>query len=52
MCTEAISGDHPKQKIDSILLKREAFWCAQLFTLQPHGLSKRQEYKSKRIPYN
>ena len=28
ICIEAVSGDHSKQKIGSILLKREAFWYA------------------------
>ena len=36
-----------KNKLDSILTNRESYWMAQLFTLQPHGLNKRKEYKSK-----
>ena len=39
--------------LDDRLLTREAFWCAQLFTLKPHGLNKRCEFNSKnRIRYN
>ena len=34
--------------IDRRLLNREAFWCSQLCTLQPYGLSgKRSEFNSK-----
>ena len=34
------------------LLNREIYWTAQLYTLQPHGLNKRQEIHSKkRISY-
>ena len=32
--------------MDKVLLTREAFWCAQLCTLQPYGLNKRSEFKS------
>ena len=39
--------------LDDRLLTREAFWCAQLCTLKPHGLNKRCEFNSKnRIRYN
>ena len=39
--------------LDDRLLTREAFWCAQLSTLKPHGLNKRCEFNSKnRIRYN
>ena len=51
ICIEAITcADH---NIDEVLTNREAYWTAQLFTLNPFGLNKRQEYKSKnRIQYN
>lgn len=50
-CIEAITCvDH---NIDQVLINREAYWTAQLFTLNPFGLNKRQERKSKnRIQYN
>ena len=36
-----------------MLLIREAYWAAQLGTLQPNGLNKRCEYRAKtRINYN
>ena len=39
--------------LDQLLLTREAYWTAQLFTLNPHGLNKRREFKSiHRINYN
>ena len=39
--------------LDDRLLTREAFWCAQLCTLRPHGLNKRCEFNSRnRIRYN
>ena len=38
---------------DKILLTREAFWSAQLYTLTPHELNKRQEFNaSKRIRFS
>ena len=39
--------------LDQLLLTREAYWMTQLFTLNPHGLNKRREFRSKnRINYN
>ena len=41
------------RSLESILLTREAFWSAQLYTLFPYGLNKRQEFYAKhRIRYN
>ena len=40
ICIGAVSGDQSKQKMYSTLLKRQAFWCAQLFTLQLTVLTK------------
>ena len=38
--------------LEQLLLTREAYWTAQLFTLNPHGLNKRRESRSKhRINY-
>ena len=38
--------------LERLLLIREAYWAAQLFTLNPHGLNKRREFRSKhRINY-
>ena len=39
--------------LERLLLTREAYWTAQLFTLNPHGLNKRREFRSKhRINYH
>ena len=39
--------------LEQLLLTREAYWTSQLFSLYPHGLNKRREFKSKnRICYN
>ena len=39
--------------IDKLLITKEAYWSAQLFSLAPFGLNKRQEFHSKnRINYN
>ena len=33
--------------LESLLLTRETYWTAQLCTLHPHGLNKREEFRSK-----
>ena len=39
--------------LEQLLLTREAYWTSQLFSLYPHGLNKRREFKSRnRICYN
>ena len=39
--------------LQQLLLTRDAYWTLQLFSLHPHGLNKRREFKSKnRICYN
>ena len=41
------------QEKEETLLIREAYWAAQLGTLQPNGLNKRCEYRAKTcINYN
>ena len=41
------------ERMDEVLLAREAFWCSQLCTLQPYGLNKRSEFNSKnRVRFN
>ena len=50
VCIEQINDS---TNVDSKLLTREAYWTMQLRTLQPFGLNKRREYKSKnRIQYS
>jgi len=49
-CIENINSIH---NVDKRLLTREAYWAAQLHTLRPYGLNKRQEFRSKnRIHYS
>ena len=43
------------EHIDRLLITKEleAYWSAQLFSLEPYGLNKRKEFHSKnRICYN
>ena len=50
---EKIYHSNSSRSLENVLLTREAFWSAQLCTLFPQGLNKRQEFNSKhRIKYN
>ena len=50
---EKITSQGGATYIDKLLLTREAYWAAQLCTLNPHGLNKRREFRSKnRVRYN
>ena len=50
---EQICNLSDNYSVDERLLTREAFWSAQLCTLQPYGLNKRSEFNSRnRILYN
>ena len=50
---EQISAFQNHLHLEQLLLTREAYWTSQLFTLNPHGLTKRREFRSKsRINYN
>ena len=50
---EQITSFQTSLHLDQLLLTREAYWMTQLFTLNPHGLNKRREFRSKnRINYN
>ena len=50
---EQIGNFSDQNSLDHRLLTREAFWSAQLCTLQPYGLNKRSEFHSRnRIRYN
>ena len=43
---------HIVENIKKLLITKEAYWTAQLFSLSPFGLNKRQEFHSKnRIHY-
>jgi len=50
---EHISTFQNHLHLEQLLLTREAYWTPQLFTLNPHDLNKRREFRSKnRINYN
>ena len=38
---------HIVENIKKLLITKEAYWTAQLFSLSPFGLNKRQEFHSK-----
>ena len=47
---EAITSQGDAAHIDRLLLTRVAYWTAQLCTINPHGLNKRRESRSKSSP--
>lgn len=52
-CIDQINDTNRQDDIDRLLITKEAYWSAQLFTLAPHDLNKRQEFHSKnRIHFN
>ena len=44
---EQICNSSDNNSLDDRLLTREAYWNAQLSTLQPYGLNKRSEFNSR-----
>ena len=44
---EQIRSFENSSHLERLLLTWEAYWTAQLFTLNPHGLNKRREFRSK-----
>ena len=52
-CIDQVQAHNNSEDIDRLLITKEAYWSAQLFSLAPHGLNKRKEFHSKnRICYN
>lgn len=52
-CIDQVQAPSGSEEIDRLLITKEAYWSAQLFSLAPHGLNKRKEFHSKnRICYN
>ena len=52
-CIDQINDTNERDGIDKLLITKEAYWSAQLFTLAPYGLNERQEFHSKnRIHFN
>jgi len=50
---DQVQAPNNSEEIDRLLITKEAYWSAQLFSLAPHGLNKRSEFHSKnRICYN
>ena len=46
-CIDQVQTPNYSEEIDRLLITKEAYWSAQLFTLAPHGLNKRKEFHSK-----
>ena len=52
-CIDQVQASCNSDEIDRLLITKEAYWSAQLFSLAPHGLNKRKEFHSKnRTCYN
>ena len=52
-CIDQVQAHNNSEEIERLLITKEAYWSAQLFSLAPHGLNKRREFHSKnRICYN
>ena len=52
-CIDQVQAPNNPNNIDKLLITKEAYWSAQLFSLAPFGMNKRQEFHSKnRINYN
>ena len=46
-CINQVQAPNNSEEIDRLLITKEAYWSAQLFSLAPHGLNKRKEFHSK-----
>jgi len=52
-CIGQVQASSDSDRMDKLLITKEAYWSAQLFSLAPFGLNKRQEFHLKnRINYN
>ena len=50
---DQVQVSNDSDRVDKLLITKEVYWSAQLFSLAPYGLNKRQEFHSKnRINYN
>ena len=43
-CNDQVQAPSGSEKIDRLLITKQAYWSAQLFSLAPHGLNKRKEF--------
>ena len=48
-CIDQVQASSDSDHIDKLLITKEAYWSAQLFSLAPYGLNKRQEFHSKSV---
>ena len=46
-CIGQVQASSDSDRMDKLLITKEAYWSAQLFSLAPFGLNKRQEFHSK-----
>ena len=52
-CIDQVFATNSTEILDKLLITKEAYWSAQLFSLAHFGLNKRQEFHSRnRITYN
>ena len=43
-CIDQVQAPNNSDEIDRLLITKEAYWSAQLFSLAPHGLNKRKDF--------
>ena len=52
-CIDQVQAHNNSEESKRLLIAKEAYWSAQVFSLAPYGLIKRREFHSKnRICYN
>ena len=52
-CIHQVQASSESESLDTLLVTKEAYWSAQLFSLAPFGLNNRQEFHPKnKINYN
>ena len=47
-CIDQVQAFSDSDRIDKLLITKEAYWSAQLFSLEPFGLNKRQKRYASR----
>ena len=52
-CIDQVQVSSDSDRVDKLLITKQVYWSAHLFSLAPYGLNKRQEFHSKnRTNYN
>ena len=46
-CIDQVQASSDSDRIDKLLITKEAYWSAEFFSMAPFGLNKRQEFHSK-----